>query len=159
MLHVGRRLRLLLLLSMLALAVCPAMPAHAQDTGGEAAVQYRTHVQDVGWQDWSRDGAMAGTTGQSLRLEGIEIALPDQPLGGGVEYRTHVQDVGWQDWVSDGVMAGTTGQSLRLEAIQVRLTGEMADRYDVWYRVHAQDFGWLDWACNGQKAGTATRWY
>ena len=39
--------------------------------------------------------------------------------------------------------------------MQVRLTGEMANRYDVWYRVHAQNFGWMGWAKNGAQAGTA----
>ena len=42
-----------------------------------------------------------------------------------------------------------------MEAIQIRLTGEMADNYDVYYRVHAQEFGWLDWAKNGESSGTA----
>lgn len=52
-------------------------------------------------------------------------------------------------------MSGTSGQSKRLEAIQIRLTGEMANHYDVYYRVHAQQFGWLGWAKNGESAGTA----
>ena len=42
-----------------------------------------------------------------------------------------------------------------LEAIQIRLTGEMAQRFDVYYRVHAEQFGWLGWAKNGESAGTA----
>ena len=60
-----------------------------------------------------------------------------------LEYRTHVQNEGWQDYVADGAMSGTKGKSLRLEAIQVRLTGEMAEKYDIYYRTHIQDKGWL----------------
>lgn len=30
---------------------------------------YRTHVQNVGWQDWKSDGTMSGTSGQGLRLK------------------------------------------------------------------------------------------
>ena len=56
--------------------------------------------------------------------------------------------------VSDGVVSGTTGQAKRLEAIEIKLTGELAEKYDVYYRVHAQTFGWLNWAKNGQTAGT-----
>lgn len=52
-------------------------------------------------------------------------------------------------------MSGTSGESKRLEAIQIRLTGEMANYYDVYYRVHAQSYGWLGWAKNGASAGTA----
>ena len=81
--------------------------------------------------------------------------LVDPEAAGSIRYRTHVQTYGWQDWVADSEISGTSGESKRLEAIQIELTGEMAEKYDVYYRVHAQTFGWLDWASNGEKAGTA----
>ena len=124
------------------------------------SVGYRTHVQNIGWQDWVRNGAQSGTSGQSLRLEGVNLKLEGQPYSGSIEYRTHVENIGWENsWARDGGMSGTTGQILRLEAIQIRLTGEMAERYDVWYRVHAQNYGWMGWAKNGERAGTATYGY
>ena len=123
------------------------------------SVSYRTHVQDYGWQGWKHDGEMSGTSGESKRLEGIELKLNLDGFSGGIKYRTHVQNIGWQDWKHDGEMSGTSGQSLRLEAIQIELTGEIAEEFDVYYRVHAQNFGWLDWASNGQKAGTADYGY
>ena len=55
---------------------------------------------------------------------------------------------------SNGALSGTVDQSKRLEAIKIKLTGEMADKYDIYYRVHAQDYGWLGWAKNGSSAGT-----
>lgn len=119
----------------------------------EHAVRYQTHVQDVGWQGWKRNGEMAGTSGKSLRLEGMNIEI--EGVNNAIEYRTHVQNIGWQDWVRDGAMTGTSGRSLRLEAIDIRLTGDMASKYDVYYRVHAQNIGWMGWAKNGQSAGTA----
>ena len=39
------------------------------------SVSYRTHVQTYGWQGYVKDGAMSGTSGQSKRLEGINIKL------------------------------------------------------------------------------------
>jgi len=151
------------------------LAAQAQPAGGDAAakaadakapapetqaakapsVWYRTHVQRQGWQSWRRNGQTAGTSGQSLRLEGLYMKLSNAPVKGSIQYRTHVQSIGWQGWRSAGKLAGTTGQSKRLEAMQVRLTGDMAKRYDVYYRVHAQHFGWMGWARNGQSAGTA----
>ncbi|MBR3226215.1 MAG: S8 family serine peptidase [Atopobiaceae bacterium] len=119
------------------------------------AVSYRTHVQNVGWQQYRSDGAMSGTSGRGLRLEGINISLSDPLYSGGIQYRTHVQNIGWQGWRSNGAMSGTSGRGLRLEAIQIKLTGSMADHYDVWYRVHAQNFGWMGWTSNGARAGTA----
>ena len=118
-----------------------------------ATVRYRTHVQDVGWQGYVSNGALSGTSGQSKRLEAINIKL--EGVSGGIEYRTHVQDIGWQGFVANNALSGTSGQSKRLEAIQIRLTGEAANLYDVYYRVHAQDTGWLDWAKNGASSGTA----
>jgi subtilisin family serine protease len=115
---------------------------------------YRTHVQNVGWQIWKYDGQISGTSGQSLRLEGIEIKMNDLGTDLGVEYQTHVQNIGWQGFKSDGQTSGTYGQSLRLEAIQIRLTGAAATNYDIYYRVHSQNYGWLDWAKNGGSSGT-----
>ncbi len=124
------------------------------EEGGPASIAYRTHVQSYGWQDWKADGASSGTTGESKRLEAIEIRL-DSPYAGGVEYRTHVQSYGWMDWRGDGAPAGTTGESKRLEAIEIRLTGEAAEHYDVYYRTHLQSYGWMGWAKNGAPSGSS----
>ena len=118
-------------------------------------LSYRTHVQNEGWQAWRSNGEFSGTSGQSLRLEGINIKLTANDHSGGIRYKTHVQDIGWQDWKYDGDMSGTTGRSLRLEAINIELTGDLVDYYDLYYRVHAQDIGWMGWARNGEDSGTA----
>ena len=36
----------------------------------------------------------------------------------------------------------------------MHLTGELADKYDLYYRVQVQNYGWLDWASNNGVAGT-----
>jgi hypothetical protein len=116
-------------------------------------VIYSTHVQNVGWQNAVSDGALSGTVGQSLRLEGITIESGIDGLG--IEYATHVQNLGWQNYVADGAVSGTQGQSLRLEAIKIQLTGAQAENYDVYYRVQVENLGWLGWAANGAEAGSA----
>lgn len=134
------------------------------DKGGEAPgptaksyvsnlVTYQTHVQTFGWQDYVSDGNVSGTYGQSKRLEGIRIKN-FSGVSGSIRYKVHCQTYGWMDWVADGEMAGTTGQSKRLEGICIELTGELAEKYDVYYRVHCQTFGWLDWAKNGEPSGS-----
>ena len=120
------------------------------------SVSYRVHRQTYGWErNWAKDGTVSGTTGESKRLEGISIDIKGTSYNGSVEYQTHVQSYGWMDWVADGDMSGTSGQAKRLEAIRIRLTGELAQNYDIYYRVHAQTFGWMGWAKNGDSAGTA----
>ena len=122
----------------------------------KALVTYNTHVQTYGWQEYVYDGGMAGTTGQSKRLEGIHIQLLNQKYSGKIEYRTHIQTYGWEPgWKASGAMSRTTGQAKRLEAIQIRLTGEMAKKYDVWYQTHIQHYGWSGWAKNGEQCGSA----
>ena len=129
-------------------------PGETSNTYKQAKIKYKTHVQTYGWQDYGYDGEESGTTGQSKRLEAIQISLPDTSMNQFLQYKTHVQTYGWQDWVTGGKISGTSGQSKRLEAIQIKLTGKMDEKYDVYYRVHAQTYGWLDWAKNGESAGT-----
>ena len=119
-----------------------------------ASVVYSTHVQDYGWQTPVNDGALAGTTGESKRIEAIKISLSNQKEEGDIEYSAHVQDYGWQTSVKNGIIAGTTGESKRIEAIKIKLSGELAKKCDIYYRVHAQDYGWLGWAKNNEPAGT-----
>ena len=115
------------------------------------SVSYRTHVQNVGWQNYVSNGAMAGTTGKSLRLEGINIKISGIP-NAKIKYQVHIQNIGWQGWKSNDQMAGTQGQSLRLEAIKIML--ENSNDYSVMYRVHIQNIGWQDWKLDGELAGT-----
>ena len=129
--------------------------AFTESSDAFANCLYRTHVQNYGWQIWKTNGGMSGTSGESLRLEGIEIKLDTKGYNLGVDYSTHVENEGWQDFVSNGTMSGTSGKGLRLEAIKIALTGADADQFDIYYRVHAQNVGWMDWAKNGAEAGTA----
>ncbi|MDP4147168.1 MAG: hypothetical protein Q8936_22280 [Bacillota bacterium] len=36
---------------------------------------YQVQVEDIGWQTPVQDGAVAGTTGQNLRVEAIRIFI------------------------------------------------------------------------------------
>ncbi len=88
-------------------------------TGG---IQYRTHVQKIGWQGWRSNGAMSGTRGKSYRLEAIQIKLTGQMAQKyDVYYRVHAQKLGWMGWAKNGASAGTAGLSYRLEAIQIKI--------------------------------------
>ena len=118
-------------------------------------VDYSVHAQTYGWMSKVSDGKSAGTTGESKRLEALKISLRNPSVSGGIRYKVHCQTYGWMNWVENGNQAGTSGEGKRLEAIQIELTGQMANKYDVYYRVHAQSYGWLGWAKNGEKAGTS----
>ena len=120
----------------------------------ETSVVYCAHVQDIGWQSEVKDGETAGTVGKSKRLEAFKISLEDQNVDGSIQYRAHVQDIGWQSYVNADEIAGTVGRKKAVEAIRIKLTGELAEKYDIYYRVHSANFGWLGWAKNGESAGS-----
>lgn len=115
-----------------------------------SSLSYSTHVQDIGWQNYVSQNQLAGTTGQSKRIEALKI---NSNLG--ITYRAHVQDIGWQNWVSNNQIAGTTGKSKRVEAIQIKLND--TSNYDIQYQVHVQNIGWMNWVKNGEVAGTTGR--
>ena len=125
-----------------------------EEKNKNSKISYSTHIENVGWQNAVRDGEISGTTGKSLRLEGIKVKLENNEYDGEIIYQTHVENIGWQNEVKNGTIAGTTGKSLRLEAIRIKLTGTMAQKYDVYYRVHCQEFGWMGWTKNGEDAGS-----
>ena len=122
-------------------------------------LEYRVHVQDIGWMDWVEAGQPAGTEGMSKRIEAIEIRLTgDLAKYYSVEYCVHIQDYGdAQGWVHDGALAGTTGESKRIEEIKIQIVPiGSASTMSVKYRVHVQDYGWEGaYAANGQMSGTS----
>lgn len=54
-------------------------PVSAVEIIKSGNVEYRTHVQNEGWQTWKDEGEQSGTSGKSLRLEGIEIKVTNLP--------------------------------------------------------------------------------
>ena len=80
-------------------------------------IQYRVHIENIGWQEWKNSGQIAGTENQALRIEAIEIKANKE-----LEVQEHVQDVGWMP-KSKGteIYIGTVGKSLRLEAFKINV--------------------------------------
>lgn len=111
-------------------------------------VNYRAHVQNVGWQPFVADSQTIGTTGKSLRMEAIELR------GGVGEVSAHVQDIGWMPAVPNGTTAGTTGRSLRMEAIRV---ASDVPGWAIECRAHVENIGWIPWVGDGQTCGTTGR--
>ncbi|AFA50139.1 leucine-rich repeat protein [Acetobacterium woodii] len=106
-------------------------------------LRYNVHVENKGWlydendcADWPKDGAYAGTRGESLRIEAVKLVLTDKdgkPYPGySVYYRGHVQNIGdlpteSTDWYADGEKLGTVGSALRLEALLVKVVKNETD--------------------------------
>lgn len=96
--------------------------------------RYRSHIENIGWQEWKVNGETSGTTGESLRLEAIQIDAPFE-----IEASAHLQDIGWVDYgkINKDTIIGTTGEHRRLECL--KLKGNFK------YRVHIERSGWSAW--------------
>ena len=115
-------------------------------------VNYQTHIQDIGWQEWKSNEETSGTEGLGKRLEAISIKLNNILPQSTIKYQTHIQDIGWQEWKKDGDISGTEGLGKRLEAIRIKL--ENSPGYHIEYRTHIQDIGWQEWKKDGDISGT-----
>ena len=130
------------------------LTAVENDTEG-VHIQYQAHVQTYGWQSPVSDGAVAGTSGQSKRIEAIKAyitGIDNEDLS--LIAAAHVQGIGWIDGIKEGELIGTAGQSKRVEGFKFSLTGNRADEFSIYYRTHVQHLGWLNWASNGEISGT-----
>ena len=117
------------------------------------SMQYSSYVDSLGWMS-ATEGDVAGTSGQSKMLEGLQVKILNADYDGSVVYNTYMQSSGWTGEKKDGDISGSAGSGKRMEAIKIRLTGEMETYYDVYYRTYCQTYGWLGWAKNDQIAGT-----
>ena len=56
-------------------------------------------MQTYCWLGEVANGATGGITGQSKRMEALQINLKYPQYSGDVSYRAYVQNTGWQGWV------------------------------------------------------------
>lgn len=143
-------------------------------------VVYRAHVQNIGWLDWVSNGAVAGTTGQGLQIEALQVMLVKKPvisyslqqasnppsnsssasgivltvdtnLAGSAQYRVRDTAGAWSSWTSAGGLASASNGSM--QAVEMKLTGVLADAYNLAYATYFDTLGWLGWAKDGAIAG------
>jgi uncharacterized protein YjdB len=133
-------------------------------TYAKPALSFSGHVQNIGWMKavtvTPGTSATIGTTGRALRLEAFTCTLTYPSAGaqetipdGAIEAQYRTGSSVWSGWVAAGSVAGTQGKAMRLEGVALRLTGTLANQYDLYYRVHMSGTGWTAWTSNGAKAG------
>lgn len=117
-----------------------------------ATVTYRTRGYKKKWQKYKKQGYRSGYINKKTRsIEAIQIKVKSS-VSGKIQYNTHAYKRGWSGYKTNGKTAG--GKKQRIDMIRIKLTGELAEKYDVYYRVHLHiQRGWLAWAKNGEDAG------
>jgi len=78
----------------------------------------RAHVAGRGWLPYYDAGSIIGTTGQSRRMEAIQII---SSISQYIYYRSYVHGIGWLPYVVNGQISGTTGQSRQMEAFELQI--------------------------------------
>jgi hypothetical protein len=128
--------------------------APSYDRRTQNQVTVRPYLRPTGWLTAVSGGSTAGATSTTQRLNAVRVRL-DGGYSGGVQVSAKVQG-SWRPYVGNDQVAGTYHRTRSTSAYRMRLTGEMAERYDIYYRVHVAGTGWLGWARNGAAAGTAS---
>lgn len=135
-------------------------------TTAAVGVQYKTHIQDKGWESlWKSNGSLSGTVGEAKRLEALRVELTGSvPAGAEILTYVHVQNEGDLGPFAMGNLAGTEGRGLRLERIKLVLKD--LPGYVLKYNVQVQNEGWLknqdddsNWFVSGDTAGTTGKGY
>ena len=129
-----------------------------ESLGETPTIAYRMYRDHYKWSSsWYRNGAVAGvTSGSYQKHEGLMMTVTNTKYTGTVEYRARGDGYSWSSWCKNNSPVGKFKKKngKRMEEVQVRLTGELAEHFDVYYRTCAREKGWLGWAKNGESSGT-----
>lgn len=129
--------------------------SHVRTDLPDLDVLYGIHSYGGEWSNFFADNSY-GMAPMGSYLTAIRATLRDQPedMTGTVEYSVNLSGSGWLDWCRNAEEAGASDGEMALEAIRLRLTGDLAEYYEVFYSV-LQDNAWTDWVKNGEEAGVS----
>ena len=121
-------------------------------------LKINSHVQNLGWLGGTGAGYIAnigGTTKLDLRMEAFKLSLTSGTYSGSIEYASYV-DGKWQAYKKDGAISGTENKGLPIKAVKIKLTGDLADHYNVKYRAYLDNDGWKDYVTNDTQTSKPT---
>lgn len=122
------------------------------------SVSYRMYRDNYKWSSkWSKDGQVAGvTSGGKQKHEGLSMSVLGSKYTGNIYYCARGQGYSWTAWNTKSAKVGkykkTNGK--RMEEVMIKLSGELAEHFDIYYRTMVKEKGWLGWAKNGERSGT-----
>lgn len=116
---------------------------------GIVNVRYRTNSQWEGWSAWQNNNGTAGIVGKKIPAVGFQIGIDAGTYSGGVSWQVHDESGNWSPWRS----GGTINPDRRIDAVQMKLTGAIANDYDIVYRAYLEGVGWQRRMRGGETAG------
>lgn len=100
------------------------------------------------------NGEFAGTDNPYRRLEGFQLNIVPPIPDLSIKYMAHLEETCDVPWVSEGEFIGTRGEWRRLEGFAIKLTGVVAESYNIFYRCRMQGIGDSPIYSNGQFCGS-----
>lgn len=127
------------------------MAVHAEQ--GDMKACYSGFFYGRGWSGEHEDNTLDAAPAGSY-VTAVRASLRNQPSGmpGTIAYQVNLSGQGWLEWAENRMDGGKTDTAAPLEALKMKLTGDLADHYDVYYSV-LQTGTWTQWVKNGEKAG------
>ena len=118
----------------------------------EPHISYSANSESVGWLETVTEPNTAGTTGRSLDLYQLKIALSN--VGKSVVLSGKVYSNG--SWLSyDKILSTTVIGNSNKPMELVNFTIDNLSGYKLQYRVHSAEIGWQNWTDQGNNAGTS----
>lgn len=123
------------------------------ETEPDMSAMYRIYANGTDWSGYGKDNTCVAVSGGSY-VTALQATLENQPPGmsGTIAYQVNLSGFGWVDWKENFVEAGDSTSSMPLEAVKMKLTGQLAEQYDLYYSVY-QNGSWTDQVMNGETAG------
>ena len=121
-------------------------------------VMGRCHMQNIGWLKREMPGNNYIGAHIGTNLEALTLHLTDGSISGGIEYQLREVGKDWEKaWAADGAEAGKSGVSRKNDMFRCRLTGDIAEKCDVYYHINRTGAGWglWDYKKNGEASGLA----
>ena len=142
--------RMMLAFFVLAGAVSASFPAYAEE---EMKAVFGMYLYGKGWDEGGTDNAYRSAPADSY-VTAMKASLRNQPQGmtGTIAYQVNLSGSGWLDWQENYGETGTMDTNKPLEAVRMKLTGQLAENYDLYYSV-LQSGTWTGLVMNGETAG------
>ncbi len=124
-----------------------------KNSDSELSIQYRSAMQEIGWQGYKGAGETAGTMQFDTQMEALEVALVNEPDQAAISGSAFIGDgIGWvQEANTSELTLGSPGSRCGIQAFQLELSN--CPEKCLQYRAYIQESGWTGWKSQGELCG------
>jgi len=113
-------------------------------------VRYGVELRQQGWGGWASNGATAGNTTGTRRIERFRAEGVSTPQAMDLRYQIRQYNEGWSPVRENGQGAGVDGRKLQI--LKMWLFNQPTG-WGIRYRLDRPTWGWTNWKHDGEAAG------